>query len=134
MSDVTYVLICDVVRYYVVIAALWLVAMLVRLTWTRMRACDGGLGCLFHRQQSPHPLSTLGLAILMFVAILRRFESLGEPGDFYLWAVFAGVTAVLIGVLINVEFTLTPPWRRERGGDTTAGEGVNWTHGHPERR
>lgn len=106
-----YVLISDITRYYVVIVALWLIAVLLRITYTRLRDC-GGCRNLLSRQASPHPLSTLGLAMLMFVAILRRFERLGQPGDGYLWAVTTAVTLVLLGVLINVQFTLTPPWRR----------------------
>lgn len=107
-----YVLVSDFVRYYVVITALWLCAVLLRITYTRVRDC-GGLTCIHRRQRSPHPFSTLGLAVLMFVAILRRFESMGEPGDRFLWLVFAGVTLVLLGVLINVHFTFKPPWRRQ---------------------
>lgn len=111
MPPVDYVLVSDLARYYVVIAALWLIATLLRITWTRLRA-HGGLRYIYRRQQSPHPFSTLGLAVLMFVAIVRRFDTLGQPGDFFLWTVFTGVTLVLAGVLINVRFTLTPPWRR----------------------
>lgn len=114
MPTVDYVLVSDLARYYVVIVALWLIAMLVRLTWTRLVSCGGSLRCLFHRQQSPHPLSTLGLAVLMFVAILRRFDTLGEPGDVFLWLVFTGVTMVLVGVLTNVDFDTSPPWRRQK--------------------
>lgn len=111
MPDVDHVLIADAARYYVVSVALWLIAVLLRITWRRVHAC-GGWAKIHKRQDSPHPFSTLGLAVLMFVAILRRFDDLGEPGDFYLWAVFTSVTLVLTGVLINVHFDLTPPWRR----------------------
>jgi hypothetical protein len=109
---VDYVMLSDLVRYYVVIAALWLVAVLLRITYKRLTRCDGGWRCLFRRQESPHPFSTLGLAVLMTVAIIRRFDALGTPGDVYLWLVFTGVTLVLLGVLVNVHFTLKPPWRR----------------------
>lgn len=105
-----YVLLSDVTRYYVVIVALWLIAVLLRLAYLRLR--EYGFVGMFKRQREPHPMTALGLATLMVVSIARRFDTLGEPGDAFLWAVTTGVTLVLIGVLVNVRFTLTPPWRR----------------------
>lgn len=106
-----YVLVSDFARYYVVIVSLWLIAVLLRIAYTRVKDA-GGLCSMAHEQDSPHAFSVLGLAVLMAVAIARRFDTLGEPGDVFLWVVFAGVTMVLIGVLINVRFRVTPPWRR----------------------
>lgn len=118
-GGVDYVLISDAARWYVVIIALWLIAVLLRITYTRMRdrarlasGAQDRLRAAVSRQHSPHPFSTLGLAVLMFVAIIRRFESMGEPGDGFLWTVCAGVTLVLLGVLVNVKFTFQPPWKR----------------------
>ena len=102
----------DYIRYYVVIVALWLAAVFLRLAYNRVR--DSGIPALWSRHgDHVHPLSNLGLALLMFVGVLRRFDNLGKPADIFLWLVFAGTTLVLIGVLINVHFTLTPPWRRQ---------------------
>lgn len=106
-----YVLVSDFARYYVVIVSLWLIAVLLRLAYTRIKDA-GGLRSLTHEQDSPHAFSMLGLAVVMAVAVARRFDTLGEPGDVFLWVVFVGVTLVLIGVLINVRFSVTPPWRR----------------------
>lgn len=105
-----YVWVSDFARFYVVVTALWLIAVLIRLTQLRIR--EIGWRRLFKRQESPHPFSTMGLAVLMLVGIFRRFEDLGQPGDRFLWLVSVGITAVLTGVLININFTLTPPWKR----------------------
>ena len=116
-----YVLLSDITRYYVVVVALWLIAVLLRLAYLRTRDYGGVRGLFKRGTPSPHPFSTLGLAVLMLGAILRRFESLGEPADFFHWLVFTGVTLVFIGVLINVRFTFVPPWRR----DSKHRQGVN---------
>jgi len=105
-----YVLVSDVARYYTVSAALWIIAVALRVVWNRWRA--QGWRAFVGQQQPPHPVTYLGLCVLLAVAIARRFEHLGQPGDVYLWAVFTGVTLVLVGVLINIRFTLTPPWKR----------------------
>lgn len=103
----------DLTRYYVVISALWVTAVLLRMLYLRASASTS-LPEFFSRTTTPHPLSVAGLIILMMVAIARRFNSLGQPGDAFLWFVTAGVTLVLAGVLMTMQFTLAPPWARRQ--------------------
>jgi len=101
-------------RYETVIAALWVTAVLLRLVWLRFQ--EKRWKCFLRGQESPHPLTTIGLAVLMLVAIRRRLDYLGEPPNGYLWFVFVGVNLVLLGILINVRFDFRPPWRRQNQG------------------
>lgn len=86
----------------------WLAALCLSLTYRRFRRYG------FQRQTIPHPLTTVGLCVVLVASIAHRFERLGKPGDHYLWAIMVGVTLAAIGVLYNTEFTYTPPWRRRR--------------------
>lgn len=105
------ILFADLARFYVVVVALWLGAVFLRLAYNRIRY--SGVRTLWTRGGHMHPLANLGLAVLMFVGVLRRFDNLGQPWNIFLWLVLIGTTLMLIGVLINVRFTLTPPWRRQ---------------------
>lgn len=114
---VDYIFVSDAARFWTVIVALWLIALMLRLTYMRTRRL--GWPAVLHRQEQPHPITTIGLAFMLAITIVRRFDRLGQPGDAYLWLAFTGVTLVLIGVIINIDFSGTPlakVRRRAHGG------------------
>lgn len=106
-----HVLLADVVRYYVVIAALWVSALLAWILYRRWQ--DSGFRTLWGRGHAPHSLVVVGMIVLMLSAVLRRFEQLGQPINGILLLVTVGVSAILAGLLINLRFTFTPPWKRQ---------------------
>lgn len=111
-----YVHVSDAVRYYCVITALWLIAMLTRMIYRRIRQ-SGWRG-----KAVPQPLSIVGACALLINAIFRRFENLGQPGDWFLWLAAFGITCLLLGVLRSHRFSLNPPWSRR---DTRRPRGVH---------
>lgn len=102
----SYVLLSDVVRYTIVISTLWLIALWLRLAWLRVTAHGWG------GTEYPHPLLSGGLIFMLLVLIARRFDNLGKPGDAFMWAVLAGMIALIVGTMQSVKINWTPPWRR----------------------
>lgn len=103
-----YILLSDFTRWVVSIVALWLIAVLLRMSFIHWRA-NG-----WDRYRVANPITVLGICGYMGIVISRRFDSLGEPGDAYLWCSAGATVLVLVGVLLSVRFPHLPPHRRPR--------------------
>ncbi len=101
----TYIMVSDLVRWVTAIAGLWMIAVLVRIAFIRWRS-DGW------RAHVANPATLLGLAVFMGIVVSRRFDTLGQPGDRYLWVASVGSLLVFVGVMMTVHLPTKPPWRR----------------------
>lgn len=94
-----YVLVSDLVRYYVVVLTSLLLVMFLRLGLQRAKAQGWGRG------EHPHPLVGIGLTLIFLNIARRRFDSLGEPGDAYLWSGAVGATLITTGLALTFRWT-----------------------------
>lgn len=100
-----YVLISDLARWAVVVVAFFTAFLVARMLYLRVVRGEG----------RAHPAAMLGtLGFLMFAAA-RRFERLGEPGDWWLWFAVATVATFAFGMFRTYRVNFRPPWlRRDR--------------------
>jgi hypothetical protein len=96
----------DLLRVALIAATLLLIALVLRLMWTR-RHDDPEI-----RAQHVHPATMLSYCVLLGMVVARRTEALGTPAEGWLLAATAAVGVGYYGVLQRVRLAARPPWRR----------------------
>jgi hypothetical protein len=95
----------DILRIIDIALALWLAALLLRLSWTRR-------GTRLTHPDRPQFLTYLSYAGALGLLSARRIEALGDPPDWHLFAATVIVIVGLVGVMMRIK--LTRPGRDSR--------------------
>lgn len=98
----------DALRLLVIVAALWLAALVISVGLKASRERPG--------REPVHPLTYASFALLLFLTVAMRFQHFGHPPT---WDLFVAVIAVglgLAGVLLRVRLNNPVQGRpRQRG-------------------
>lgn len=102
-----YIFVSDAARWVAVVGSYLMAAFVARATWETARRYG------VWTARYPSPVSGAALVAVFILGSVRRFDGLGTPGDFYLWAYLVVLAAFFVGTNQTVHLLPTPRrWRR----------------------
>lgn len=120
-EPVTYADWSDACRVYVAVMAVWLCVLFARLAIQRAIRYGIGIGI------NPHPLTSVGIMIVLAAAASGHYASFGAEGTWRLWLLAVGYTVLMVGMVMAIR------WRRPslRNGDQRDRQDATHPDEHP---